>query len=298
MEARLDQPGQTAADEAYFQAVSATDDQTALSLLDGALVKDPDHYFARHLRAVVLCRQYRFAEMVQEAGRVVDHQPDEARSHLILGTSLLLAGDVDQALQELDRTSDLLNGQDTPWLLTLRGLCHARRGRFDQALIVFNRAIALDPNHSVALFARGRAQAYLGGHQAALMDAHTVVRLLPESAEAYTFRGECYDNLGQYDNAHKDYAKAIELGGDRISLMTRQLLAALNAEKQEEELRRAEADVQESSSVEAQTEDELPTQAGRDAGDLSAIERFLRELTGGAQPGKRTPSNENELPVP
>ncbi len=296
------QPDRRPADEAYFQAATneSADDQAALQRLDEALQQDPKHYFARHLRAVLLCRRFRFQEMLAEARTLVELRPNQPPSHMILGTSLLLTGDYQEALAQLEATRELQQA-DTAWLLTLKGLCYARQGNLTAAIAAYSRAInEFDGEHAVARFARGRVQAYQGDYEAALANAERVVELLPNSPEAYTFRGECYDNLGQYESASNDYAKAIELGGDEVRLLGKQLLAAFNLKKQEEERAAAKRgpEAQRVQPEPAADERQQPPPP-REPSNLNAVEDFLRNLMNGGQSSPNDRRNgRDELPVP
>ena len=60
-------------------------------------------------------------------------------------------------------------------------------------------------------FNSGIAYYELGEYQQAIKDFNQAIRLDPKFAEAYNNRGSAYYGKGQYDEAIADYTKAIEL---------------------------------------------------------------------------------------
>jgi tetratricopeptide (TPR) repeat protein len=236
--------------------------------------------------------------MRTEAAELVELQGDRPQSHLIYATSLLLSEQASQALEELDSTAVMLGGRETAWLLTLRGLCHARQRNFGQAVEAYRAAIAQDDSHAVAHFAWGKSLAYMGDYGHALEHANVVVDLLPRSHEAYTFRGECYDNLARYGEAHKDYATAIDYGGNQMVLLGKQGWAALNAQRQLEEAEAAsaaqpDASAQPTSTAPAEQEIQLPEQPTTAPSAPGFLEQILRGLENAGADRKN-----GDLPVP
>jgi len=66
----------------------------------------------------------------------------------------------------------------------------------------------------------------------ALGECETAIQLKPDSAIAYNYRGEIYDEMGQANNAIANYQKAIELDPELED--ARENLLSLDAEIREE----------------------------------------------------------------
>jgi tetratricopeptide (TPR) repeat protein len=82
---------------------------------------------------------------------------------------------------------------------------------YDHAITLFNETIRLDPEHANSFFYRGLSYAGKGQSDQAIADFTEVVRLEPENATAYNNRGHCYKKKGDYDKAIADYSQAIRL---------------------------------------------------------------------------------------
>jgi tetratricopeptide (TPR) repeat protein len=74
-----------------------------------------------------------------------------------------------------------------------------------------NRAIAIDPKMAEAYFWRGQARNMLGDFEGSDKDLSKAIELDPGYADAYRIRGAFRERAGQRDNAIADYRKALEL---------------------------------------------------------------------------------------
>lgn len=85
-----------------------------------------------------------------------------------------------------------------------------QQGRCEEAIAEYNRATQLDPMLADAYQGRGFCYDALGDYEQALRDYDDAIRLLP-SAPAYSDRGVTYTNLGKYERAIQDFDEAIRL---------------------------------------------------------------------------------------
>ena len=120
-------------------------------------------------------------------------------------------------------------GRPVPWALAWAVLAGCAFGRVDEhlragaelqrqgmpqeAIAQFDRAIELDPEHTVAYISRCAAYNSIGRQKRALEDCHEAVRLDPQVAEAHYQRGRVYTDLRDYITAILDFDKAIEIDG-------------------------------------------------------------------------------------
>ena len=91
-----------------------------------------------------------------------------------------------------------------------------QRMEYDSALILFNKAMALDKNYYLpysnmtGIFLRKKQ------FDKALQASDKVIEIKPDLAEGWTFAGMLYDRQGDSLTAIKYYKKSIEIFDDRI----------------------------------------------------------------------------------
>ena len=95
-----------------------------------------------------------------------------------------------------------------------RGLENLQKGRYEQAVADFTRALELLPGTAEAYSGRGWALEKLKRYDQALADYSKLIEINPRSPAAYVSRGHVYLDLKRYDEAMQDFSKAIELKPD------------------------------------------------------------------------------------
>ena len=98
----------------------------------------------------------------------------------------------------------------------LDGISHLNRGKPEEALADFNRAIKIDPQKADGYLGRANTLNTLGRYNDALEDYDRAMEVEPDLAKstlanAYINRGSAYSQLGQYKKAIADYEKGLEL---------------------------------------------------------------------------------------
>ncbi len=81
-------------------------------------------------------------------------------------------------------------------------------------IAAYNNVLKLNPNSMDAYNNRGVAKKHLGRFSEAIADYDQAILLKPDFAVAYYNRGDAKKNLGQYEEALKDFNKTIELRPD------------------------------------------------------------------------------------
>ncbi|MER7573990.1 tetratricopeptide repeat protein [Streptomyces sp. NPDC126514] len=92
-----------------------------------------------------------------------------------------------------------------------RGTILRRDGQYQQAVLEYDRAVALDAELTRAYADRGIARAHLGEYEAAVEDLDRAHALDPEDAEILATRGDYHRILGDHEAALRDLDRAIEL---------------------------------------------------------------------------------------
>lgn len=82
---------------------------------------------------------------------------------------------------------------------------------YGKSIELLSDIVEQDPNHKLALVARGSAYLKLGDARSAVSDFSRAIDLDPDYARAYHLRGLACENKGDGESALIDFDKAIEL---------------------------------------------------------------------------------------
>ena len=90
-----------------------------------------------------------------------------------------------------------------------RGVEEGKKGRFDQAIADFTKAIEINPRLVEAYIHRGVAYNQKGQIDQAISDFNKVLEINPRNPEAYYNRGCAYGSKGKHDQAIADFTNAL-----------------------------------------------------------------------------------------
>jgi tetratricopeptide (TPR) repeat protein len=135
-------------------------------------------------------------------------RPNNAKAYYTRGCCLALAGRPREAVLDFDRAIAIWDDYAGAYLN--RGTAYMDLGQYDRAVSDLGRAIDLSPDAALAFYNRGRALGFLGRPLEAIRDFDEAVKLRADYAGAYGNRGAAYMTLGQYDRAMSDLGRAIE----------------------------------------------------------------------------------------
>jgi tetratricopeptide (TPR) repeat protein len=96
-----------------------------------------------------------------------------------------------------------------------RGLAAARKRQYAEAIRNFSEAIRLDPNYALAYAYRGGVHVNTDEPDKAIRDCSEAIRLEPRLALAYVNRGAAYRHKKEYDRAIEDLNEAVRLDPKR-----------------------------------------------------------------------------------
>jgi len=125
------------------------------------------------------------------------------------GNDYVDKGKYDQAIS--DYTKALEINPRYFWAYVNRGTTYGRKGQYNEAISDFTKALEINPRYAAAYYNRGLAYHNRGQYDEAISDYNKALEIDPRDALAYCNRGFAYDNKGQYDQAISDYTKALEI---------------------------------------------------------------------------------------
>ncbi|MEW4529757.1 tetratricopeptide repeat protein [Maioricimonas sp. JC845] len=142
----------------------------------------------------------------------LEREPHPPMSVYVLhnrGRVLIQLGRVEQALPDINLAIDQAEGK-LPTGFMLRGICHRKQGRLEDALADFDQALQIDPDFADALNNRGLVRLMQNDLDAAEADFNRAIALRPDLAEPYANRGVVYRRRNRFDKAIADYTRALK----------------------------------------------------------------------------------------
>lgn len=114
----------------------------------------------------------------------------------------------------------MATSQEISIQLIEEGIDDYSEGNYSEAFQLFNEALSRDPEQGMAYFYRGLVFAIINNFQEALKDFNRAIEIQPKEISLdriYDLRGNCHEDLGDREKAIKDYEKAIEINPSLVS---------------------------------------------------------------------------------
>src|SRR4030043_1678221 len=129
--------------------ISQKDFDGAITLLKGALEKDPKDINALYLIGISYARKKMYPEAIDALTQIIQSNPKFAPAYFELAICYQQQDDLDKALELYQKTMDL--DPNTPDAAYNSGLILFGRNRVDEALALFEKALSLRPDDPVYL---------------------------------------------------------------------------------------------------------------------------------------------------
>lgn len=114
----------------------------------------------------------------------------------------------------------MATSQEISIQLIEEGIDDYSEGNYSEAFQLFNEALSRDPEQGIAYFYRGLIFAIINNYQEAIKDFNRAIEIQPKEISLdriYDLRGNCYEDLEDREKAIKDYEKAIEINPSLVS---------------------------------------------------------------------------------
>ena len=125
------------------------------------------------------------------------------------GIAYIKKGKLEQAIVSFSKAIEL--DPDYVNAYCNRGVVYYYKSEYENAFIDYNKALELNPRHAITYNNRGVAYGNNGEQEKAIGDFTRAIEIKSDYADAYNNRGNAYGNRSEYDRAITDYTKAIEL---------------------------------------------------------------------------------------
>ena len=138
-----------------------------------------------------------------------ESNPRHTEAHYNRGIAHAGKNDFDNAIADYTIAIKLRPDSDAPYYN--RGIAYFNKGEFNDAITDYTTAIQINPRHASAYYNRGNAYFNKGEFDEAITDYARALRINPYHANAYNNSGSVYSRKGEFDLAIKNYNAAIEL---------------------------------------------------------------------------------------
>jgi tetratricopeptide (TPR) repeat protein len=136
--------------------------------------------------------------------------PRTAEDHLRLGESLARRGRIDDAIVEFEKAIEMRPHYAAAY--TSLGAAYGQKGMIDQSISASEKAIALDPQNAIAHYNLGNAYGKGGNYEEGFASFFKAIELDPGYAEPHYGLAVCYFATGHYELAAEHAHKAEALG--------------------------------------------------------------------------------------
>ncbi len=133
----------------------------------------------------------------------------DAAFYVSRGNDYVKKGRYDEAISDYTKALEI-NPRDASAYVG-RGVAYFDKGQYDDAISDFTKALEINPKFAEAYHRRGIAYGKKGQYDGAISDFTKALEINPRDALAYYNRGIAYDDKGQYEEAISDYTKALEI---------------------------------------------------------------------------------------
>ncbi len=168
------------------------------------------------LSAIVICysiltyaRNYVWKDEITLWNDTIRKSPKKARAYSERGNVYKNKGKLDEAMSDFNKAIDLDPAYANAY--NNRGIVYLSKGDPDKALKDFNKAIDLNPKVEFNFYNRGNAYKTKGLLNEAIADYTRAIEVNKNFALAYHNRGSAYYELRKLDQAIADYSKAIQI---------------------------------------------------------------------------------------
>lgn len=181
--AMADYPDQVRLREKHLGILFGLGRDNELYLAGSKLLDDHPGNLSAHLQlAAMFLRRGLPALAIEHCDRAIAQQAGLEPAHRLLTSALILAGEVDVAMQRLDEILKVLP-QDLDSLLKL-GECHRRKNDIPKAVAILRQAVEIQPGSPVARSQLAQALFLAGDSAGALAEFREAQRLSPDDPKS------------------------------------------------------------------------------------------------------------------
>lgn len=181
-------------------------DKEAIDCYDRALKIKPDYYEALDKRGDLL-RKLRESKQLDRRSK--SKRLIEFTAHLYRGNELKDLGKYEEAILSYDRALEIDPDYHEAWVNRGNALVNLRE--YEKAIASYDRAIEINPNDFYVWNSRGYTLRMLEQYEEAIASFDRAIEINPNNFYAWDYRGYVLVKLEQYENAIASSDRAIEI---------------------------------------------------------------------------------------
>eukprot|EP00668_Euglena_longa_P029119 GGOE01036463.1.p1 GENE.GGOE01036463.1~~GGOE01036463.1.p1 ORF type:complete len:616 (-),score=176.94 GGOE01036463.1:177-2024(-) len=185
--------------------------QEALPALQEAIRQQPEDGMSHALAAFAHRALGDMEAALTAVERACELDPDRSNWHAMRGQMLEAVAKSDEAIAAFERSLQLdCKSESAADTYYCRGMIRGKRGDVDGAVHDFDSALQLNGNHELAIAKKAQWLEEQGKNEDALVLWEKLVAVIPDDVKALTYRGKCLARLSRNEEAQRDLEKAIE----------------------------------------------------------------------------------------
>ena len=188
----------------------------AETLYQQVLAGDPANFDALHFLGFIRLRQGRYAEALELIGKALSLKP-EGKVLSNYGSALQKLGRLDEALAIYDKA--MAANPDDATMLYNRGVTLFELNRCEEALASYAAVLAIAPGDAEALLNHGITLTELKQHEEAVASFDRALAVHPEFREAWQCRGMALQALKRFDEAVQSFDRALAVDPDFLDAL-------------------------------------------------------------------------------
>ena len=198
------------------------EDDTAISLLEEAILLAPAFEDAYEALGVILNRHHRVDEAIHAMETLSRLNPKSVMAHTNLSVFFMKKGNLDKAEEE-KAIANLLESQHVVDARQAQAAADAERRRIEhearERIGMFREVLDIDPDDPLATFGMGSAHLQLQEYAQAAPYLERATQIQKDYSTAYLSLGKCHEFLGEADLAKGAYERGIAVASRRGDLM-------------------------------------------------------------------------------
>lgn len=171
-----------------------------------ALKLDPKEPFPYNNRGAIYLKRGEYDKAIADFNAALK-LAQFAMAYMNRGDAWAGKKDFQKALADYSLAEDMIGGE--PDLLTRRGKMYLKIPDYFKAKLEFDKALSAEPGNAVALYGLGNACFYLKNYDCAEDAYQRVIKVAPDTAEAYSSLATTYQHKKRLDLAAETLKKAV-----------------------------------------------------------------------------------------